>query len=53
MARYGTKKGACRFVVVKPEGKKQLFLPKIKWEIIKGFELTEIGLEVTDLNGLL
>jgi hypothetical protein len=52
VAHYGTKKGACRFVVEKPEGKKQLFVPRIKWDNNKGYELKEIGWGVIDLNDL-
>jgi len=52
VALYGTRKGACRFVVVKPEGNKQLFILRIKWENNNGFELKEIGWELIDLNDL-
>jgi len=52
VALYGTRKGACRFVVVKPEGNKQLFILRIKWKNNNGFELKEIGWNLIDLNDL-
>jgi hypothetical protein len=52
VAHYGPRKGACRLDVKTPEGKKQLFVPRIKWDKNNGFELKEIGLEVIDLNDL-
>jgi len=52
VAHYGTRKCACSFVVEKPEGRKQLFIHRIKWDNNNGLELKEIGCEVIDVNDL-
>ena len=48
MARMGERRGVCRVLVGKPEGKGPLGRPRSKWEDIIKADLQEVGCEGMD-----
>ena len=52
VARMGKRRGVCRVLVRKPEGKRPLGRPKRRWEDNIGMDLQEVECEGTDWIGL-
>ena len=52
VARMGEERGACRFLVGKPEGKRPLGRPRRRWLDNIRMELKEVGCGYVDWIGL-
>jgi hypothetical protein len=39
----GKRRGVCRVLVGKPEGKEQLGRPRLRWEVNNNMDLQEVG----------
>ena len=52
VAQMGERRGVCRVVVGKPEGKKPLGIPRRRWEDNIKMDLQKVGCEGMDWIGL-